>query len=257
MNKLTFVVPAYGESPYLRECLNSLISQTIQTDIVIATSTPNKFIDTLAEEFASPIRFNAKGGSISLDWNFALNSGNSDLVVLAHQDDLYHPEFAGKCLSFFDRNPDCAFAFTDSAELIEGRLYKNHTRELVKKILRKSSFLGKDVISNSSQYRRLLGFGSPIPCPAVAYNRRVIKNFAFSDQYSLNLDWDAWSRLAVAGYKIGYIRGQLMTHRVHAESETQRGLADKRREREDYLLFSRYWPAPLASALLSIYRLGY
>lgn len=217
----------------------------------------NNFIEVLADEFTVPIRFNAKGGSISLDWNFALNSGYGDLVVLAHQDDLYHPEFAGKCLSFFDRNPDCAIAFTDSSESIEGRLCMNHTRELVKKFLRKSSFLGQDVIGSSSQYRRLLGFGSPIPCPAVAYNRRVITDFAFSDQYSINLDWDAWSRLAVAGYKIGYIRGQLMIHRVHGESETQRGLADKRREREDYLLFSRYWPASLASALLSIYRLGY
>lgn len=257
MNKLTFVVPAFGESPYLRDCLNTLCNQTVSTDIVISTSTPNRFIKELANEFTIPLRINSQGGSICKDWNFALQCGISELVVLAHQDDLYHPEFAARCLNLFEAHPNLAIAFTDSAELSNGYTTSYGKRELVKRLLRKMAFLGKDVISTSSQRRRLLGFGCPIPCPSVSYNRRVIQDFTFSDKFSINLDWDAWSRLADAGYKFGYVRGQLVTHRIHQEAETQKGIADKRREKEDALIFARFWPDMIANALLKLYRFGY
>ena len=37
----TFVVCAYGESPYLEKCIDSLEKQTVKSRILIATSTPN------------------------------------------------------------------------------------------------------------------------------------------------------------------------------------------------------------------------
>ena len=42
------VLCAYKESEYLEECLLSLLNQTVKTDIVICTSTPNDFIDKIA-----------------------------------------------------------------------------------------------------------------------------------------------------------------------------------------------------------------
>jgi glycosyltransferase involved in cell wall biosynthesis len=257
MSDLTFVVPAYGESPYLHDCLRSLCDQTATTEVIITTSTPNDFLEKMAEEFSMPILVNAEGGSISRDWNFALKSGQSKLVALAHQDDLYHPEFARQCCAFFADNPDCAISFTDMAALINNHLRINNIQEWVKKFLRESAFLGKETINSSFQYRRLLGFGCAIPCPSVVYNLQNIPDFIFSDQYSINIDWDAWTRIAFSGQQIGYIRGSLMTHRIHKDAETQKGLADKRRDHEDYLLFSRYWPGFIARTFLGIYRFGY
>jgi hypothetical protein len=211
----------------------------------------------VAREFSVQLRINKEGGTISRDWNFALRSGQSKLVALAHQDDLYHPAFASKCCAFFSENPDSAISFTDMAALINNRLRINNMQEWVKKFLRKSSFLGRETINSPSQYRRLLGFGCAIPCPSVVFNRQVIPDFIFSDQYSINIDWDAWTRLAFSGHKIGYIRGALMTHRIHDDAETQKGLADRRRDQEDYFVFLRYWPGFIARSLLSLYRFGY
>ena len=42
MDKHTFAVCAYKESPYLEACIQSLLDQTVRTDIIVATSTPNK-----------------------------------------------------------------------------------------------------------------------------------------------------------------------------------------------------------------------
>ena len=40
-NNHTFVVCAYKESPYLGECIESLLQQTKKSRILISTSTPN------------------------------------------------------------------------------------------------------------------------------------------------------------------------------------------------------------------------
>ena len=251
------MVPAYGESPYLCECLDSLKSQSIPVDVLIVTSTPNKAIKLSALRYGLPVLVNPKGGTIANDWNFALKQGQSHLLILAHQDDIYHSDFAKCTFDFFARHQNCAIAFTDSNELINNQLMVNNSSELVKKFLRKIAFGFRQTIHHNFHLRLLLGLGCSISCPSVIFNRAVIPDFCFSDDFSVNLDWDAWSRLGKSGLKFGYIRGDLLTHRIHAGAETQLGIADQRREREDSIIFLRYWPPFIAKLLLKFYKLGY
>jgi len=255
--RLTFVIPAYGESPYLEDCLQCLLNQSIKADIVITSHLENEHLVSLSKKYSIPLLINEKGGSISKDWDFALNANADSLVTLAHQDDLYHPEYAEIMLNFFNRNENCSIAFTDMEELINGKIYKNNKRELIKKILRRLAYLRLSTLNSTFRYYILLGFGCSIPCPTVTYNKEIIGNFLFSDLYTVNLDWDAWHRLAKKNCLIGYIRQSLVTHRIHADAETQKGILEKRREREDFDLFSRFWPKPIARFLLSLYRFSY
>lgn len=254
---LTFVVPAFGESPYLEDCLQSLLNQSIKVDIVITSHRENQLLISLSKKYSIPLLINEKGGSISRDWDFALKASPNSLVTLAHQDDLYHSEYAESMLIFFNKNENCAIAFTDLHELINGTLFNNNKRELIKKILRKLAYTRLSIIDNKIRFRVLLGLGCTIPCPTVTYNMKVIGGFSFSDLYTVNLDWDAWYRLAKKNSPIGYIRRSLVTHRIHADAETQKGILEKRREKEDLMLFIRFWPKPIAKLLLSLYRLSY
>lgn len=255
--KITFVVPAFGESPYLENCLQCLLNQSVKADIVITSHRENQLLVSLAKKYSIPLLINEKGGSISRDWDFALNVDTNPLVTLAHQDDLYHPEYAEKMLNFFNENKNCAIAFTDLEELINGMLYKNNKRESIKKILRFLAYFRLNIASSAIRHYILLGFGCSIPCPTVTYNKDVIGNFSFSDFYTVNLDWDAWLRLSKNKSPIGYIRERLVTHRIHEDAETQKGISEKRREKEDLNLFSRLWPKPIARFLLSLYRFSY
>ena len=54
MEKHTFAICAYKESPYLEECIKSLKSQTVKSNIIIVTSTPNQFISDLSEKYHLP-----------------------------------------------------------------------------------------------------------------------------------------------------------------------------------------------------------
>ena len=47
----TFVVLAYKESPFLEDCIKSVMNQQYNSDVVIATSTPNDFIDAIAKKY--------------------------------------------------------------------------------------------------------------------------------------------------------------------------------------------------------------
>ena len=52
----TFIVLAHGESPFLEECIISLKNQSLKSDIVVSTSTPNGFIKKITDNL-SPDQF--------------------------------------------------------------------------------------------------------------------------------------------------------------------------------------------------------
>ena len=43
----TFAICAYKESPYLEECIESLMAQEMKSEIIICTSTPNDYIKNI------------------------------------------------------------------------------------------------------------------------------------------------------------------------------------------------------------------
>ena len=79
----TFAICAYGESPYLEECIQSLLNQKTESKILIATSTPNSQILEMGEKYDIPIFVNYLEKGLAGDWNFAYNCANTPLVTLA------------------------------------------------------------------------------------------------------------------------------------------------------------------------------
>lgn len=61
----TFAICAYGESPFLEECIQSCIGQTERTNILLATSTPNAYIKNLGGKYGIPVYVN-RGGRAGL-----------------------------------------------------------------------------------------------------------------------------------------------------------------------------------------------
>ena len=92
-NDHTFAICAYKESPYLEECILSLKNQTVKSNIIMATSTPNEWIQGLAEKYEIPLYINTGEGGIAQDWNFAYRQAKTDYVTIAHQDDIYEPNY--------------------------------------------------------------------------------------------------------------------------------------------------------------------
>jgi len=254
---LIFVIPAYRKSPFIEDCLQSLTSQTHSCEIRIATSTPSSWLDEIAISYGAQVFTNPNSDGIAGDWNFALSCGGSNLITLAHQDDIYLANYAEQVVNYFSSNPDSAIAFTDLGEIINHQRVNLNLRVFVKKLLLFWGFFFSNTIASPGSYRRLLSFGCPIPCPAVTFNRHEIGDFRFSTDYQVNLDWMAWTDLSKKNVKMGYVRGAQVLHRIHTEAETQKAVASRQREREDIALFSQYWPKSVVHIIMYFYRLGY
>jgi len=256
--RLTFVVPAYRESPHLDACLWSLRNQSVPCRIIVVTSTPNEHIRNLAERHHVDIEINPRGGSIAADWNYGLLQGGGMLVTLAHQDDVYAQGYAEACIRSYEKNPSLLAVFTDYAEILgEGGKLRGNTLMLNIKRFLLLPYLLKPVIRTRFLKKAVLRFGSPICCPSVCLNLSVLRDFRFRETFTVNMDWDAWLRLADLQGPMVYVGERLCLHRIHSGSETSNSLQDSRRAEEDLRLFRSLWPKAVADVLARLYALCY
>ena len=113
----TFVICAYKESPYLEDCIRSVLHQNVRGKICLATSTPNQYITALAQKYQIPVFANPVSKGIAADWNFAVASAKTTLVTLAHQDDLYEPSYTEKIIQTVNICHHPIILFSDYWEL--------------------------------------------------------------------------------------------------------------------------------------------
>lgn len=251
-----FVVPAYGQSPYLRDCLDSLRAQTRPSPILISTSTPWPGLADVAEEYGARLVVHSPNAGIGRDWNAALAQARAQWVTLAHQDDLYLPTFTERTLAAASTNTSTVLVLTGYGELLEGVPRIRTAMLAIKRLLLELGFLGREHIASRGAKRRLLRFGCPIPCPSVTL-RLSQPPLAFREDLKVNLDWETWLRLADQSGAFAYVRECVMLHRIHAASETSEGVRAGVRAREDLMMFKALWPAPVARMLARAYALSY
>lgn len=250
-------MPAYGASPHLPACLASLRAQTVASTIVVTTSTPSVALEQMVGDAGVALVVNPVAAGAASDWTFALQHASTRWVTLAHQDDRYRPAYVERCLAAVEDAPDSLLVFTDyDEETADGE--RGHTLNLfVKRLLTRPWFLFRRSIRSARARRGLLSFGSPIPCPTVMYNRERLSAFRFDPAFTVNMDWDAWLRLAAQPGAFTLVADRLVVHRIHDNSETTAALAERRRQDEDRRIFDTLWPRPVAALLARIYARSY
>lgn len=116
-NNHTFVVCAYKTSEYLEECIESLINQTVKSNIIISTSTPNSHIENIAKKYNLELSINPVSKGIGPDWNYAAGLAKTKFVTLAHQDDIYDKDYTKNVLEAIRKNNDIIMIFTNGKEI--------------------------------------------------------------------------------------------------------------------------------------------
>lgn len=251
-----FVVPAYGHSPHLRECLASLRAQTRPARIVLASSTPFRGIEEVAAEYGARLVVHGPNRGIGADWNAALDAAEAPWVTVAHQDDVYLPDFSAKVMQAVSAHPGASLVVTDYRELLDDAPQSPSAMLRIKKVLLEVGFLGRGCVHHTGAKMRMLRFGCPLPCPAVTLGPGA-SSLRFNESLKVNLDWDAWVRQAAREGGFCYVREALMLHRIHAGSETSAGIRGGVRAMEDRQMFAALWPSPFARLLSLMYALSY
>lgn len=233
------------------------MGQQLVWPITVTTSTPFDGLAELCSSFDVDLVQHAPNRGIGQDWNFALGATDSELVTIAHQDDVYGRDFTLAVEAAQCGRPGSAFYFCDAIEITESGGVRNENRNnRIKRAMVATAFAGRNTINDPLSLRLLLGFGNPIVCPTVAINRKVATNFRFREGLRTNMDWLAWLDLASSG-PVTHINKPLVSHRVHSRSETARCIDDGARSREDFFVFQQLWPKPVARLLSRLYSAAY
>ena len=248
-NQHTFVICAYGDSPFLEECILSLVNQELKSQVILYTSTPSDYIEKLCLKYNIPYHSKV-GGGIGKDWNNALSFVKTKYATIAHQDDYYLPNYSLEIMEKASKVPDSLIIYSDYFEEKDGQKIAKTTNLKIKTVMLK----GINILSSNKIWRRrILAFGNAICCPAVTYNLEKLKGFQFDENLKGNLDWIAWYKIGNMNGSFSFVPKGLMCHRIHQESETSKTISDNTRSKEDLETFEIFWPKWIARLIMRQY----
>lgn len=250
--KHTFAICAYKESPFLEECIQSIKTQTIRSEILVATSTPNEFIREIVQKYQIPLYINKGERGITQDWNFAYSKATTSLITIAHQDDVYLPQYAERIVKLVATSKKPLIAFSDYGELRNNEIVTKSKLLSIKRLL---LFPLRFRLFQKSKFvrRRSLSLGNCICCPAVTFVKHNLPKQIFQHGFRSNEDWEAWESLSKLDGEFLYTKEIGMYHRIHEGSETSAIIGDNARTTEDLVMFKKFWPEPIAKLISKIY----
>lgn len=248
----TFVICAYGECRYLEQCVDSLMKQSVQSTVIMITSTPNAFIYSVAQKNKIPLFINEGERGITQDWNYAISKVKTTYVTIAHQDDIYEPDYAITLYQQMISCPRPIIGFTDYSEIHDEKKSTDSKLIKIKKILLLPLKL-KAFQRSRFIRRRSLSFGCPICCPSVMYCLSNLEQPIFNNRFTCCEDWEAWEKLSKEKGSFVYVPQPLMSHRIHKDATTTKTVNSTGRAAEDYEMFRKFWPAGLAKTLVRRY----
>ena len=249
----TFVVLAYKQSKYLENCIISCLNQKYPSKVVIATSTPNQFIDEIAKKYNLEVIVGETGKGIASDFNFALHCIHSDIITIAHQDDFYENDYSYSIIQAYKKYSKSLIIFSGYYELRENNKVYSNTNLKIKKFLLLP--LRLRMLSGFRFIKRLsISLGNPLCCPAVSYVQRKMPEQVFFGDMKSNVDWLAWENLSKKKGNFLYIHKPLMAHRIHEESTTTKIINNNVRTQEDLEIFKKFWPTKIAKFINNFYK---
>ncbi len=276
MNFHAFVICAYGDSPYLESCVRSLLGQTMESDIICATSTPSPYIDGIMGKYGIPVAVRDGRSDIQDDWNFALSQADAAYVTIAHQDDMYARHYVEELWNAYEKWPDMTLFTTDAVTVrheaaargnagaaaggteprTRGRLVyfsaKNQIKKLLRLPLRLHGLADREWVKMAA-----LRLGNPIMCPSCAYRKDYLPDPIFHSEYRFALDWDSLVDMARWPGRFICVEKPLLFYRVHDGAQTRACIENHLRETEERQMFARFWPEKLTGILMRFYKGSY
>lgn len=233
--KHTFVILAYNISDDLEECIKSVINQSVKSNIVIATSTPNDYIIDLASEYSLGVMVNKAKSNKGRDYNFAIKSFDTELVTIAHQDDLYDRNYTKEIKKCYKKNKDATIIFTDNYEIHgDKKIKKSKKLFWIRYYLFPLRF---SFLQNKKYFKlRSLRRDKYICTSSITFVKKNIDGDIFPTNFKYDNDWQGLIDLAKKNTKFVYLKEKLVGYRVEDKEE------NKAKNKEDEKILRSQYP---------------
>lgn len=207
MPKISIIIPTYSQAGFLKQCLQSVIDQTVSDwEVIIVNnfSTDNTLdvIQSFRDERIKSINYLNKG-VIAASRNEGMRYAKSDLIAFLDSDDWWEENKLASVLNYFDHHADVDLVCHDEWLFKEGKKIK---------VLKYGA---------QSNYRDLLFKGNALSTSAVTLKKEVfdaIDGFSEDPQLAGVEDYDCWLRLAKNNCRMKFIHEPLGYFRDHDES---------------------------------------
>lgn len=213
---VSVLVTTYNHVNFVRECLDSLLSQTFRDFEVIITDDASS--DGTADRIAAwlsahalPARFlrNETNRGLCANRNTALALARGRFICSLSGDDAYEPERLERQVACFMREPpDVALVYSDM------RRVDAAGRDLGASFI--ETELGDEPPPEGDVFGRLMR-GCFVPSPAAMVRKSAFDSVGPYDESLFYEDFDMWLRLGHR-YRLRYLPDRLVRYRVLADS---------------------------------------
>jgi len=203
---VSILLPVYNCGRYLRDALESLLSQTFQDFELLAIDDGSA--DNTAEILHSyqdrrlRVVHNERNLGLVKTLNRGLELAQGRYIARADADDIYLPERLEKQFSFIEQHPE--FAAVGSWYL---KIDPEGKRLGITKTPADPEAIRFRILTENSMAH-----------PTMFFSREVANSLGGYSDLKLVEDWDLWSRMLSSGYKIANIPEALVKYRVHSEN---------------------------------------
>jgi len=231
MSRVDVIVPCYKYAHYLRECVESILSQSL-TDVrvlIIDDASPDHTPEVAAELAARDKRVEYRRHSVNLGLAATLNGGlkwtTGDYTLVISADDLLTPGALSRAVRLMDAHPEVGFVY--------GRVIVFKTGE---------SLPQPRTVSEECEWQIWGGFDwleaickwdrdkATIRSPEVIVRTRLQQELGgYREELPYCGDWEMWLRFA-AHAAVGILDADQAFYRVHGQNMHLTGKASHQEE---------------------------
>jgi len=247
----TFAIPCHNGAAHLRPLLESLLAQTRQDfALLLVDDRSTDGSPALAEAIAGDrmlVVENSRRLGLGGNWNRCAQLVRTPYFCLAHQDDVYEPDYLARMLARLEAAPAAAMVHC------QARAIDRDGKELRSPAERyKAHFWRRARASDRAGLYRQLWRGNFVCCPSVLYRTAAFGQVGgFHAGLSFAVDWELWFRLLAAGHDIAAEPAELLRYRRHPAATTRDATRTLTRFLEELAVLEQARRQGLAGGLLA------
>ena len=216
--KLSIAIPTYNRLAYLKESMNSILSQTFQDfSIFVFDNASDEPIEQEIEKFNDDrIHFIGNDKNIEAFGNFnrIINYPfNSEYVIIFHDDDTMHPKMLELEVAFLDAHKDVQFVVSDLNRGTDNKMhvFLSFAEDKIKSVIYKNKYEFIRAQMNWLRYS----------FPSAMYRKEALKNAQMKQEFLHFWDMVFLAEISQKG-PCAFLAVPLMNYRIHSGQHTER-----------------------------------
>jgi hypothetical protein len=222
MPLVSVIIPNYNHAPYLKQRIDSVLSQTFHDlEIVLLDDCSSDRSGEIIENYRNDARVRivlnrTNSGGVFKQWNRGLGMASGKYVWIAESDDYAAPTLLETLVARLESDPDVGVAFCDSFRVCEDQVSPGAGLwfgEFTPAYREDFTATGREIVARQFLFRCMIANAS-----SAVFRRSVAESIGGADEsFRLSGDWLFWIRMLERS-NLAYVAEPLNYFRQHPQS---------------------------------------